>query len=206
MRIRPSRVIALIAILLAHVVLLRLLRLAAIRPDGSAESEPAMVLLLLPALRPAPPRPPTVHREELQSTRPRVVPEPSLAAPIEVPPEPAPEATEPPALIDWANEAAIAAKGRLEDADRAAAQAAALSNWRSHVMPGPLQPGRQFRWDYASTHRVEAIARGGIVINITDRCSIVFTGLFVLGGCKIGHQEVHGDLFEHMRDARAPTN
>ncbi|HEY4212177.1 MAG TPA: hypothetical protein VGM84_11895 [Steroidobacteraceae bacterium] len=207
MRIRPSRVIALIAILLAHVLILRLLRLVEVRPGGSAESEPAMVLLLLPALRTAPARPPTVQLDDLKSTRPAVEPpEASVPAPVEVAPESSPEAVEPPAPIDWANEAAIVARRRLEDAAKAAEQAAALSNWRSHVMPGPLKPGPQFRWDYANTHRVESIPRGGIVINITDRCAIVFTGLFVLGGCRIGHQEVHGDLFEHMRDPQAATN
>jgi hypothetical protein len=205
MRIRPSRLIALIAILLAHVLVLRLLRLVEIHPRGSTESEPAMVLLVLPALRTAPPRPPTVQRDAPQSTKPRVVPEPSLPTPIEVTPETRREAAEPPALIDWANEAAIVAKRRLGDAAKAAEQAAALSSWRSPVMAGALKPSPQFRWDYASTHRVQGAARGGIVINITDRCAIVFTGLFVLGGCKIGHQAVHGDLFERMRDPQAES-
>ena len=206
MRIRPSRVIALTAILLAHVLVLRLLRLMETRPVGSAESEPPMVLLLLPALRCAPPRPVTVQRDDLRSAKPPVLPEPSQPTPIEVAPQAGPEAAEPPTLIDWANEAAIVAKGRLGDAAKAAEQAAALSSWRSHVMPGPLKPGPQFRWDYANTHRIEAAARGGIVVNITDRCAIVFTGLFMLGGCRIGHQEVHDDLFEHMRDPQAATN
>src|SRR5262249_7327159 len=143
---------------------------------------------------------------DLTSVRPPDVPEPSVSAPIDVPPESSPEAAEPHSPIDWAHEAAIVAKGRLRDAAKAAEQATALSNWRAHVMPGPLKAGPQFRWDYASTHRVESLGRGGIAINITDRCAIVFTGLFVLGGCRIGHQEVHGDLFEHMRDPQATTN
>ena len=205
MRIRPSRVIALTAILLAHLSILRLLRLIEIRPGGSAESEPAMVLLLLPALRTVPPRTQTVRRHDLPSAQPPVVPELSLPASIAATPQTRPEAAEPPALIDWATEAAIVAKARLGDAAKAAEQAEALSSWRAHVLPGPPQPGPQFRWDYASTHRIEAAARGGIVVNITDRCAIVFTGLFLLGGCRIGHQEVHGDLFEHMRDADAAT-
>jgi hypothetical protein len=104
--------------------------------------------------------------------------------------------------IDWAKEAQIAADDRVRLDAETAPKAAALSQWRLHVMPSPNVPGgSKFRWDYARTHRLEATALG-LNINLNDRCSLLISlyMMAIMGGCKIGELPVHGDLFMHMKD------
>ena len=104
--------------------------------------------------------------------------------------------------IDWAKEAQNAADIRVRQDVESARQAAALSLWRSRVMPSPNVPAApQFRWDYARTHRIESSALG-LNINLNDRCSLLISVylMAIMGGCKIGELPVHGDLFMHMKD------
>src|ERR1700722_11361009 len=98
-----------------------------------------------------------------------------------------------PVTIDWAQEAQRAA------ADQAAQQIAAEAEARHRA--GPAPPARQpFRWDYAHTHRVESLPGGGLMVNLSDRCSIVFRFPMLLGACKIGRIESRSDLFAQMHD------
>lgn len=60
----------------------------------------------------------------------------------------------------------------------------------------------EFGWDYASTHRWVALPRGGILINLNDHCALVFYGLMLFPGCRIGRIPANGQLFDHMRDRR----
>jgi hypothetical protein len=104
--------------------------------------------------------------------------------------------------INWAGEAQIAADNQVRADVESSRQAAALSQWRSRVMPSSNEPeARQFRWDYARTHRLESSALG-LNINLNDRCSVLISLYLVaiMGGCKIGELPVHGDLFTHMGD------
>jgi hypothetical protein len=106
------------------------------------------------------------------------------------------------ALIDWGKEVQIAADNRMRQDAETSRQAAALSQWRSHVMPSPNAPETsQFRWDYARTHRLESSALG-LNVNLNDRCSLLISlyMMAIMGGCKLGELPVHGDLFLHMKD------
>lgn len=113
----------------------------------------------------------------------------------------APAGNPPRAPIDWLGEAGAVVADRAQRAADAARRAGALSRWRAHVMPSPLVPhGPEFRWDYAATHRVVVTPGRGIVINFSDRCSILISAGAILPFCAIGHLPVYGDLFEHMND------
>ncbi len=68
--------------------------------------------------------------------------------------------------------------------------------------PAPAPAAPKFGWDYASTHRLEGLPRGGILINLNDHCALVFYGLMLFPGCRIGRIAVNGHLFDHMRDRR----
>ena len=65
----------------------------------------------------------------------------------------------------------------------------------------PLQPkkSQQFAWDYAATHRIEAIPGGGILVHLNDNCVLIIFPLPLIG-CGIGKLPANGDLFEHRRD------
>jgi hypothetical protein len=86
--------------------------------------------------------------------------------------------------IDWAKEA-----------ERVAADPGL------NVGPEPAPAARQqFGWDYAHTHRLESLPEGGLLVNLSDQCSIVVKFPMILGGCRIGKIEGRGDLFAHMHD------
>jgi hypothetical protein len=57
----------------------------------------------------------------------------------------------------------------------------------------------QFGWDYAATHRVEAIPEGGLIIHLNDNCVLILFPL-PFGECAIGKRKANGDLFKHMND------
>jgi hypothetical protein len=68
-------------------------------------------------------------------------------------------------------------------------------------MTTPAPPMPPFGWDYAHTHRLESLPGGGTIINVTDRCALVFYGILI-PVCKIGHIPVNGHLFDDMRERR----
>jgi hypothetical protein len=106
--------------------------------------------------------------------------------PPETPVQSGPETTAPVA-IDWAKEA-----------ERVAADPGL--NVGAEPAPAARQ---QFGWDYAQTHRIEPLQDGGLLVNLTDRCSIIVRFPMILGGCKIGRIEARADLFAHMREQAA---
>lgn len=67
--------------------------------------------------------------------------------------------------------------------------------------PAPAAAVPKFGWDHASTHRLEALPQGGMLINLNDHCALVVYG-FLFPFCRIGRIPVNGHLFDHMRDAR----
>jgi hypothetical protein len=87
-----------------------------------------------------------------------------------------------PAVIDWAKEA-----------ERVAAD----PGLNIGALPPPAARQR-FGWDYARTHRVESLPDGGLLVNLSDRCSLIIRFPMLLGGCKIGRIESRADLFAHM--------
>jgi hypothetical protein len=58
-----------------------------------------------------------------------------------------------------------------------------------------------FHWSYASTHRVEALPGGGMIINLTDRCALVIS-IMLIPVCKMGEIKARGNLLEHMDDPK----
>jgi hypothetical protein len=95
---------------------------------------------------------------------------------------------------DWAAE--------LSRAARDAASDQSAPHPRDFGFPhSPATPDKpdQFGWDYAATHRVEALDHGGLLVHINDNCVLILFPLpFV--ACGIGKRSANGDLFEHMRD------
>lgn len=71
---------------------------------------------------------------------------------------------------------------------------------RSVVSPASVH-GREWNgWDYAATHRIEVLPKGGgILINLNDYCAILIHP-FPMFGCSIWHIPVKGDLFKYMGD------
>jgi hypothetical protein len=68
-------------------------------------------------------------------------------------------------------------------------------------LPAAASAAPQFGWDYAPTHRVEALPEGGLLINLTDRCAVVLYVLLI-PVCKIGHIAANGQLFDRLHDRR----
>jgi hypothetical protein len=68
-----------------------------------------------------------------------------------------------------------------------------------HVFSTQPKMPEQFAWDYAATHRVEALPQGGVLIHINDNCVLLIFPLPLIG-CGIGKRPANGDLFNHMRE------
>jgi hypothetical protein len=96
---------------------------------------------------------------------------------------------------DWAEELQLAAKHAV--ANQLAQKRHELDF--AHAYPATPTKPPQFAWDYAATHRIEAIPEGGMLIHLGDSCVLVLFPLpFV--GCGIGKPRANGDLFGHMHD------
>jgi hypothetical protein len=122
---------------------------------------------------------------------------PSMPGENPIPVAPNASSTDDGAKVDWNAEAARVA----EDAAREPAYT------RSFGMPessdAKPNPSDEFGWSHARTHRVEPLPDGGFVLNITDRCAIVFV-LIPLPFCRVGTIPARGDLFRHMHDPAQP--
>jgi hypothetical protein len=104
-------------------------------------------------------------------------------------------ATAPPARIDWSSQLAGIAQAELDKEAIARKQLRALTR-RFEVDPNPRNPGfvapSTFRWYEAGIHHIDT--RGPLpVLLLNDRCALL---MFILPLCRIGHIEIHGDLFE----------
>ena len=96
---------------------------------------------------------------------------------------------------DWTEDLKLAAKDSLA---KELTQRRHDSDF-SHAFPTQPRKAQEFAWNYAATHRVEAIPEGGILIHLGDHCVLVLIPL-PLVGCGIGKIPVNGSLFEHMDD------
>lgn len=96
---------------------------------------------------------------------------------------------------DWTAELQLVAK------DAVAKELAQKRHELDFAHAFPLQPkkSQQFAWDYAATHRIEAIPGGGILVHLNDNCVLIIFPLPLIG-CGIGKLPANGDLFEHRRD------
>jgi hypothetical protein len=125
---------------------------------------------------------------------------------VPIPAEPSP-AEQKPAIVDWHAEALLTAKQHAQAA--AAPQPRALDKHGAGMyFDGGLGVDQgsapEFGWDHAQTHRVEALEGGGMLLWINDRCFIVMAGMIPFPMCGIGKIPARGDLFDHMRDPKAP--
>lgn len=128
-------------------------------------------------------------------------PTPSAATPAPAGSRESPDASAS-APIDWEEEARLAARNTIADADkeRAYRDLSSLSpeqlDWMRKNHLEPAAPG--IPWKY---RRVEVGAGGWPIIHINDHC-VVVPFLMMMVFCSIGHIEPRGDLFDHMRDER----
>ncbi|HEY6620904.1 MAG TPA: hypothetical protein VIY68_15265 [Steroidobacteraceae bacterium] len=96
---------------------------------------------------------------------------------------------------DWSQELQLAAKNAVaKELERKKHEADF-----THVFPTQPKKPPQFAWNYAATHRIEALPQGGLVIHINDNCALLIFPLPFIG-CSIGKRPANGDLFEHLHD------
>jgi hypothetical protein len=103
--------------------------------------------------------------------------------------------TKPRMRIDWTAQLQGAARTEVDQEETARKQLRALTR-RYEVDPDPRNPGlapsRNYRWYEAGIHRIDT--RGQLpVLVLNDRCVML---MFILPFCRIGHIEIHGDLFD----------
>jgi type IV secretory pathway VirB10-like protein len=198
-----------LVVLAIHAVFFLLFALRSPLPRlGEAEAPSIAVFLPTPvptqsAQSERPPEPPVAARTEHPTTSkrpPAAVKSPSAVVKSEsdtpsggITPTPTP---------DWRQEAQIAANHEIEAEERRAHKQPVLAPHDfSGVRPGSTDDSRpKFAWNHAATHRVEEIPAGGLLININDRCAIVWI-IFPFPGCKIGKIPARADLFDHLKDA-----
>lgn len=166
-----------------------------VEPTVPAGSTPLEITILRTAGRL---RPVTLRRKSRlegpgRLAAPREVPPPAgLIEPITPPRTPGPGH----APVDWQQ----AMQGEVR-AEESLSRKRKLHFGFPHAPPaGPAAPS-DFGWDYAHTHRVEALPEGGLLINVTDRCALVVYVLLI-PVCKIGRMPADGRLFDHMQERR----
>jgi len=165
----------------------------AVGPPAPPASTPLEVTILQAGRRLEPALPPLKRRRSRQEAKRRKVPPPAAAMqPITLPQTVKP-ARHPP--IDWPR-----AMQREAHAEALRPPARRLRfGFPRQAAPAAAVP--EFGWDYASTHRLQALPQGGMLLNLNDHCALVIYG-FIFPFCRIGRIPVNGRLFDHMRDRR----
>ena len=135
---------------------------------------------------PARPAPSASHARQAPPAPPLQPPQSTTAITLPVAPS---------ARIDWSAQLASSARTELDLEDKARKQLRAVTR-RFDVDPDPRNPGRApastFRWYEAGIHHIDT--RGSLpVLVLNDRCAML---MFILPVCRIGHIEIHGDLFD----------
>jgi hypothetical protein len=104
-------------------------------------------------------------------------------------------AATPAARIDWSAQLAGTARAEVDREAKARKQLLAVT--RSYALEiDPRDSGRApastFRWYEAGIHHIDT--RGNLpVLVLNDHCALL---MFIIPLCRIGHVEIHGDLFE----------
>ncbi|HWZ63850.1 MAG TPA: hypothetical protein VNX02_12585 [Steroidobacteraceae bacterium] len=189
---RARRVLALTGVVALHAgVLLIVLEEARTKVVRAAADSPSLLVMLLSALEPQHPSGARSSRGAAARHRPAT----------SVPPEaPAPDVpTGPRSTIDWFAAAKDEAARQVEANEQRQRQARAFAlPPNMFTPPAPKRPG--FHWDYAATHRVEAVPGGATVIHLNDSCALVLFIIIPMIGCALEKPAVRGDLFDHMHD------
>jgi hypothetical protein len=207
------RVAAIVVVLIIHVALFILFAtLRSTLPRSEAEEEaPSMAFFLPPdevdTTATGAPQPLQTALPPHPASPKRAVPAAGQSPGAIVRPEPQPpsNAISVPPATDWRHEMQIAANNELEGEERKRHKPSLLAPHDfSQVRAGSTDYSKpQFGWSHAATHRVEEIPTGGLLINLNDRCSIVWV-MFPFPFCKVGKIPVRGDLFQHMEGPTAP--
>jgi hypothetical protein len=197
-RAASPRVLILVTVVAVHagalLVLLAETRTRLVR--GEAESSPLLVVLL-------PMREPGYPGASARAAS--LPPVQHLASPSPAGSEVAPAAppAAPGAAIDWAAQATASAARQVETDEQRARQARALAPKASPMFAAQLKRPA-FHWNYARTHRVEAVPGLGTVIHLNDQCAIMLFVIIPILGCALEKPPVRSDLFEHMHDPLDP--
>jgi hypothetical protein len=196
---RRAQQLSIIAVVAALHVAACWLLLATTHPlTIPAISQRLQLVFILPPIIPpeSNARPPTSTRRTRRSSPQSTATRPG-AQPNTAPSSDEPGAIHPP--IDWA--------GELDRAARDSVPAELSREPRNfsfpHYSTAPPSKSPEFAWSHARTHRVESIPGGGLLINVNDRCVVVFIP-FPFFGCALGKKPPNGDLFEHMHDPPGP--
>ena len=180
-------------VVLGHLALFRVLTPGAPSPR-KLTAVPPLEVMIFPRARPKPTpsrRPRRFSRARRPGRRRGFIARPS-PEPITLP---AAAASPHRARIRWRSE--IRREARAQEL-RSEAPAPHLTFGFPAMAPRD-RPPRAFGWDYARTHRIEMLRGEGILINITDRCSVLFAGVLI-PFCRIGRIPANGRLFRHLRD------
>jgi hypothetical protein len=150
----------------------------------------ASVLFFLPQAAvprpPARPAPSATHARQAQPAPPLQPAQSATAITLPVVPSPP---------IDWSAQLASGAGAELDSEEKARKQLRAVTR-KFELDPDPRNPGRApastFRWYEAGIHHIDT--RGSLpVLVLNDHCAML---MFILPVCRIGHIEIHGDLFD----------
>jgi hypothetical protein len=182
-RIRVAGIIALVAGL--HLIVLWLLLAASGIMTKRTDSGGLQIVLIV-----RPPVSPQEHAPSHEKSSGRVGQHATAQSSAAASREP-----NPPAPIDWMAELESAAGNATADKS-----AQMPKDFGFPHLPSAPAKASQFGWDYAATHRVEAIPEGGLLVHLDDRCVLVLFPLPFIG-CGIGEKEPNGDLFKSMGDS-----
>jgi len=138
------------------------------------------------------PKPETMPRQTARADTPRR-PDRTPALPSAIPQPNEDNAIHP--VPNWSEELKLAAKDSLA---KELSQKQHEADF-AHAFPTQPKKAQEFAWNYAATHRVEAIPEGGILIHLGDHCVLALIPLPIVG-CAIGKIPANGDLFEHMHE------
>ena len=191
-----SQFIAIGAVVLLHVAIFVLLMSARVPRLDSHTDDTSMTLIVIPPV--AAPRAVVPERVTPVPARSRenVVIPPAIPAETPLP-------IEERAPIDWAREAARAASHQVDAVELERRRARGFTPEAQSREPEiPVLPAPEFGWS-RTAQRVEALAEGGVLIHVSERCVIVVS-VMVVPACGIGEIPVNGDLFEHMNDPPVP--
>lgn len=194
---RATRCLAAAAIAMAlQCVLCALILHEAVAPAALPASTPLEVTLFsTPARRPRPKMFPSQHLQEVPPSRyvtsrkfpgkhlRRVAPSSHVTPQKRAP-------------IDWQQ----AMQGEVHDAESRSRHNGL--NFGFPQLPAAIPAAPPFGWDYAATHRVQALPEGGVLIMLNDHCALVIFVVFPIAGCKIGRIPANGQLFENVHDPR----
>jgi hypothetical protein len=96
--------------------------------------------------------------------------------------------------VDWTDEASRTAK------DYVAKPTPPPRDFGFPQLPAAAPKSGEFAWNYAATHRIETLAKGGLAINLNDNCVLVLFPL-PFAACALGTKKANGDLFMHMHES-----